>query len=476
MRDFVHKIPIEVLLKILRLLIPPRTREGMHLLLEFTHVCRLWKAALVNQPHMWSTIFATRKDCRGFVELCVERSRATTLDVTVDASGCGLVHLDCTCDNDGWGRLLHNERSPCEWHFVFESLATPEHSKRIRRLDVDFSDFYGGQKVELALGSCQFFVLSFPHLTSLGWKVWWTKHPKYTFSRSPFTPTIHSLSFNGPWDDFFTQANNLTSLTFSTHRDVDATAFGLFLSNNQSLESLSLDSLYFRGDFNGSPVDLPNLKSLTLKYCPPSLSTIVHTPAIRHLSALQFSLEEVEDSGVVMLTATRDGFTISIKSTISNVAKLWQGLTQDARPTIRYVRYWEWSDTRDDEGIDDGSAIIPLLADAHTLELGRGYLRWWYPGFLDDLKQLGPQVKTIRFEIPEDTEPFKERLDVYQRRGGKLLDQIEELVKYRFEQGRPFSVVERMVVSESGRVNRLQDYVWRCFYGDRELSRYVRPE
>ena len=123
----------------------------------------------------------------------------------------------------------------------------------------------------------------------------------------------------------------------------------------------------------------------------------------------------------------------------------------------------------------DGHVVIPLLADAHTLEIGRDYLLWWYEGFLDDLKQLGPQLKTIRFEIPDGTGPFKDSHGLYDRWRGEVLDKVEDLVKYRFDHGRPFSVVERMVVDETERMRRQQDYVWRCFYGDRGLSQYVRP-
>jgi len=101
-------------------------------------------------------------------------------------------------------------------------------------------------------------------------------------------------------------------------------------------------------------------------------------------------------------------------------------------------------------------------------------LSCWYRGFLNDLKQLGPQLKTIRFELEGNTEPFKDRADVYGGWGGEVLDKIEELVKYRFKHGCPFSAVERMVVSETEKEGRLQDYVWRCFYGDRGLGQYVR--
>ena len=410
--------------------------------------------------------------------MCIERSQTTPLDVTVDANGWGLVRLGCTCDRDDRERLLPNERNPCEWHFASEALATPEHSKRIRSLVVGYrKPYYCGDMVELALRSCQFFALSFPQLITLGSDTEYSEHAKYTFSRSPFTPTIRSSSFNGLWRDPHTQANNLTSLTLEgCHDGINAEAFRLFILSNQSLESLSLDLYHFEGDINGPPVNLPNLKSLTLRFCPRSVTGIIRIPTLRHLSSLDISLEGISDVTEVILTATVDGFTILVHTTLRDVMGVWEDLTRDARPTIRHVRYCKYSEGQDWESDFNGSVVIPLLADAHTLEIGRDYLLWWYSGFLDDLKQLGPQLKTIRFEIPEDTEPFKDRADVYGRFRGKLLDQIEELVKYRFEQGRPFAVVERMVVAEAGRVDRMQDYVWRCFYGDRGLDQYIRPE
>ena len=472
--NFIHKIPAEILLNILRLRVPPRTRKGMHRLSKLTRVCRFWRAVLINQPRMWSTIFAKREDSRGFAEMCVERSQTTPLDVTVDASGWGLVHPGCTCDTDGRERLLPNERNPCEWHFAFEVLTSPKHSTRIQTLDIDFKKPYYGEMVELALGSCRFFALSFPQLITLRWNAGYSEHSKHTFSRSPFTPTIRSLSFNGSWDDFFTQANNLTSLTLVV-RGINAEAFRLFMLSNQSIESLSLDFYYFRSDLNGPPVDLLNLKSFTLRFCPASVSEIIRVPALQHLSSLEISLEGIEDITQVILTAAVDGFIISVKTFLRDVIETWEGLTRDAPPTIRHVRYWKYSEARDLESEFNGHAVIPLLADAHTLEIGRGYLLSWYPAFLDDLKQLGPQLKTIRFEIPETKEPF-EWEDWDGRRRVKLLDQIEELVKSRFEHGYPFSAVERMVVDKTGRVSGQRDHVWRCFYDSRGLDQYVRPE
>jgi hypothetical protein len=375
--------------------------------------------------------------------------------------------------------LRPNEKIPCEWHFAFEPLATLEHSKRIRTLDIDFRGTYNldshARGEIFALEGCRFFSLSFPQLTSLTWNGAGKIYAKHIFSSSPFTPTLRSLSFEGPLDGSFTRVNNLTSFTFVNHEAIGPSveAFRLFMLNNQSLESLSLDIIIFEGDAMGPPVDLPNLKSFRVRPNRGILSAIIHVPAIQRLSSLRISLVR---TGRLVLDATGDTITLSVETVLHKTAGVWQDLTGDARPEIHHVRLNDYPEgDRYYYHCDDGREIIPLLTDACILEVGRGYLPFLYSGFLDDLKQLGPQLKTIRFEVWEEVEPFRERDDEYERRGGSLLDQIEGLVKYRFEQGHPFSAVERMVVSESERSNRLQDHIWRRFYDSRNLGRYVRP-
>jgi len=199
----IHKIPVETLLKIFQLSAPPRTRDGMYDLSKLTHVCRFWRTALINQPLLWSSIFITHEDCREFVEMCLERSHSVTLDVTMDAGERGWAYLGCTCDMDKGGRLLPNKRNPCGWHFVFESLATPTHSKRIHILNIDFHSpddtFPIEERVDLSFGSCRFFTLSFPQLTDLRWDGKWLEHTDHLFRNTLFTPTVRSLSFAGSW-------------------------------------------------------------------------------------------------------------------------------------------------------------------------------------------------------------------------------------------------------------------------------------
>ena len=211
-----HKLSPAILLCILQSISPPRTREGLYHLSKLSHVCRSWRMGLFSQPRAWATIFISNKDCRSFIEMCLERSQPVTLEVVVDASEEGRLHPECTCDEDTRGRLVPNESDPCEWHFQFESLAEAGHSKRVYELNIDFEG--GGiplaEKVQLALGSCRFFTLSFPHLTSLEWLESRTEHGNYIFSTPPFPHTLRFLSFMGSWDGSVTQVNNLISFTF----------------------------------------------------------------------------------------------------------------------------------------------------------------------------------------------------------------------------------------------------------------------
>ena len=397
----------------------------------------------------------------------------------MNTSTFGWVRPGCTCGEDRRGRLLPNEVNPCEWHFTFESLATTAHSKRVRTLTIDFwdsSDDWSSQikAADLLLGGCRFFTLSFPQLTDLEWKGAEVEGTIHLFSNSPFTPTVRSLSFEGSWGGLFTQVSNLTSFTFSNYEEeVCGETFRSFMFNNRSLQSLSLHIADLKDSTQGPPVDLLHLKSLTLPLHLQGLSTIIRVPALRRLSSLQISRDEA-DYGDFTLFASGDGITLSVNVDLGCIAEVWQELVGYARPTISHIRLCNYPELRRTGG-SDGSTIAPLLADAHTLEVGRGYLLLWYHGFVDDLKQLGPKLKTIRFEVWEEMEPFKRGHYRDEMSGLGLLDNIGKLVKYRFEIGRPFSAVERMVVCESERSNRQQDYVWRCFYGDRNLGQYVRP-
>jgi len=476
-RGPIHNVPIEILLRIFRLLAPPCTRGGLYNILELTHVCRFWRVALINRPRMWSAVFITQNDRRSFVEACLERSHPVALDVTVEARRTSWVRPGCTCDKGRRGSLLPNESNPCEWHFQLESLAEAKHSNRIRALDIDFDTPFtlterpeGVEKVRLALGSCRFFTSSFPQIITLSWKNVDTEHANHLFSTSPFAPTLRSLTYVGSWGGLTLGVNNLTSFEYMGDWDeIGVRDIRLFLLNNLSLESLDLGYVEIKGNSIGPPACLSNLKSLSISLVYGKLPTIIRVPALQRLTSLRIGSDDGE---AYSLRATGDGITFSAECLPYGFMATWEEFTAHARPTIRHIHLGDDGPADRSSEYSD-SAFASMLSDVHTLEIGSGYFPYWYDEFLDDLGQVGPQLKTIRFAIPEGLEPFPGAGDL--REGRDLLDNIEELVQERFFQGRPLSVVERMVTSDSERVNREQDFVWRCLYNGRKLGKFVQP-
>ena len=412
--------------------------------MKLTHVCKFWRNALINQPQAWATVFATQSDRRGFVQMCLQRSYPVSLEVTVDAYDCGPA---CTCSKEKRPRPIHDVKETCERHFAFESLAHAKHWERIHTLNIQFDDGY-------LLGRSP------------------TDPP---FSYSPFPPTLHSLSLRGFWHNQLIELNTLTSFTLNHHyQKIRTESFRAFILNNQSLETLSLGWIEFESDSEHPPVTLSSLRSFDVCFPSKALSTIVRVPAFHRLSSLLISTTEDYRNGWFSFRATGHEIILTVKCGLHDIGEAWRDLTGYAGPTIQHIRLENSKDRRLGNG--KGDRVTTLFMDAHTLEIGRGYVPDFYSGFWDDLKKLGPQFVTIRFEIPERTVPFRWSGKESEFRGGKLLCSIEDLVTYRFKQGRPFSAVERMVVSESEQVNRQQDLVWRYFFNDCCLDKYIRHE
>ena len=491
-RPPIYDVPVEILLIIFKFLAPPRTRDFVYSLLQLTHVCRFWRIALINDTRAWATVFVTKKDRRSFIQMCIERSYPAPLDVTVDVQlyGSGPVPPSCTCDRNRRSRLVpkhiepgkSNRIKPCEWHFTFEPLAETKHSKRIHALNLQFdyhdSDISAIEYHVFEPRSCRFFNSPYIKPTNLIWQDHLPRHnPDFPLPSSFLSPALRVLSFRGrsAGCNQIENLSDLTSFTFNGHfRETSPESLRTVFLNNQSLEAVSLQNISFEGSSNGCPVTLPKLKLFsvffnicsTKEHSQKTLSTLCRVPALRRISSLRFHIGcNDNNQHYLTLYATGDDIAFTINCNPKCIAGAWRDLTGYAGPTIQHVRL-ENPFNVDFGGYRDDGAAVALFADAHTLEIGKGCV-YLYPGFLSDLKELGRQLKTIRFGVPEET-PLGEIW------GGNLLDSIEELLLYRFEHGRPVSSVERLVVSGDEGVNRQQDVIWGRFYEDRRLYRYVQ--
>lgn len=429
------------------------------------------------------------------VEMCLERSHPASLEVTLDAQNRALAQSSCTCDKDGQSRLVPNRVKPCEWHFVFESLTKPEHSGRIQTLKIRYFDselVYCGLAVSLALKSCRFFELPHLQLTSLDWEDISPENPDFVFPYSLFPTTLRSLSFRGSSGrNRLGDIRYLTSFTFTgLGRTVDIESFRTTILNNRSLETLSLDYIKFKGSLeNEHPTTLWNLKSFSLHYTRSNsvkiLSALIHIPCFERFSSLLISVKmDFEGTYWFTLHAARNPITFTVDCDPGSVVETWRGFTGCPGPTIERVCFE--NPARNNCGCFemDASQMIPLLVEARTLEIGNGFTCHYHGSaflcfnFWSALKERGPLLTTIRFEIPDKAEECQGMalMGDVDPQGERLFDAIEELVKHRSDNGWPFSSVERMVVSGNEEGDREREVIWRDFYDRRRLDQYVRRD
>lgn len=433
------------------------------------------------------------------------------LEVTVDINDKLRVPKGCSCKNDGWGKLLPNQQSPCEWHFSFELLAQPSVAERITLLRISsssqvltppsisrsftesswfhFSSLYfhpsfsasafqySSWTPKLELTKCQFFLSTFQRLTTLVWDDEATKYARLFFSAPDALPELKSVTFEGRWHESLSLSRvaNLTSFTIKRYLyTLNAEEFRLFLSNNTSLVSLEA-SIDIRGHTEGDPVVLPNLKSLSVDCDPEALSTILQVPAFQRLSTIWVSTKDGRDD-LYTIHATGEEVSLSAEAKALKVQDGWRSLTGHAKPTIHRVRV---HDTHPEifPSRDSWKEFTPLMADARTVDLGLTYLAVWEDGLWDELKQLR-ELRVIRFEILEEMNPFGEPCDPDEDLGdlNLLWDKIADLAEQRFRNGQPLQAVERIVVSEDEEIDRLQDVLWERFLEGRGVRNYFAPE
>ena len=416
---------------------------------------------------MWTTIFVTHRDRRSFVETCLERSNALSIEVTVDAGDKHRVPRGCSCKQNRFERLLPNEESPCEWHFVSDLLAHPNNSKRIRVLHTNSSS--RTHSPVLKLGASRFFSTAFPRLDTLTWD----DDGMVCDNGLPaphFPPNSRTRIFQERWDRTLSRVENLTSFTISSIVWwLDAEKLRQILSKNRSLASLGV-FINIKGETEGPPVDLLNLKSLTVDCPVEGLSSVFRVPAFKRLSTLRISMEE-EFAHSRTLRATGDQITLVANSRPSDIQENWESLTGYAQPVIRHVSVYDESPGSTIPHCTYESMGIGLMASARTVEIGLVYSGSRDDGFWEGLKHLGRGLKTMRFEIPGTLEPCGESSD-----DRSVWDKIAELVETRYKDGRPLSTLERMVVTKDEKANRLQDRAWEAFLEDRGIRSYLSVE
>lgn len=470
-----NQVPIEILLEFLLLSASSSlNRKGMKELLQLAQVCRVWRTALVDCSFAWRAFVISADDNRDFIELFLERSRDQPLQVVVHVSNLVLDHPGCTCLRDG-SEVVHVSAPPCRWHFVYESLVEKKHSSRIHTLKLHFSSTHSSEilcdkrMVRVRLRSCEFLRLSLPRLRDLTCipstsSILTISFPVALIPKPASPTSLATLRLEKcRIDDKIMSTTGLTSLSLEA-AIVASETLRAFLMVNESIQSLTL-SVELKGDTAGPPAELPQLKHFELvsRHSHARLHSVVRIRAIQHLASILIM-------GSTRVHATgNSGFTFVWRSPLRCFSDFLGCIPQDARPTIGKVILYKIN-TRDSQTAADLMRMLSsFMSDAHTLEVRILCARRLGGDLLRDVVEALPQLKTIRFEVTEGMDASD---DGGYGRDQQILYLIENLAKRRFEQGMPFSAIERMVIGSDEDAVEL-DWIWGEFYDSRRIGRYV---
>ena len=481
-------------------------------LVKMTHICQYWRISLISFPHLWSSVFV-KNDHREFVTTCLERSQRVSLTV----------HLDMKYVNDRNSREFHdcpclqwapspqfNERNLCPHRTAILPLLNNYHTERVRNLDIHLTivdDVVESEDHILfrsALDNLKFCALSLPSLQTLSLSMHfdfdWYDPPFVDFPGDMFgwdtSPPanlrhliLHSC-FGGP----ILSLQNVTSFELTGANEncfmyLDPCTFLQFISGNPSLVSLTLAycSLPPRSELPRiTPVELSRLKTLRLlDVCqrpsfpsqPTILPCLIEIPALKSLSSLHFSTQQkgsyVGDFRIHAQGA--GGFQLSMdiveldygESAEEDLALAWLGITRNANPRLSFVRLEREGANPDNEHNVDAS-YLPLFVNAKVLEISASFADHWYLNLWDDLKEIGPQLTTLRLEVTQwmDTEVTE-----------MFAGSVKEVVKVRLEKGMPLERLERMRFEGMSKEDeRKSERLWEEFRASLDIDQYLATE
>ena len=415
---------------------------------------------MISYPHLWSSIFV-KNDHKDFVAASLERSQEVPLAVRLDLKyGDYDDYPDCTCIRDGWSIGMQvNEDNPCRYHTTIDPLLEDDHIERIRTLDVHLTMLDNvardgpDRAFKDALSNFELFASPLPTLESLSFHVDHQLEDVDTHLVLPtnlfcwvFSPPtqLRHLTLYGCYGGPIRVVCNLTS--FELNGDVNAMdpiqlgqrAFLPFLSGNPSLVSLSLSHCRFpdRAQLSRvTPVKLPELKSLRLMdiYGLPGFPGLVDVPAFKTLSSLRISIQDPAGSygtDVLVHAENGGGFQLSYDSpNIYEVASDWFDVINGADPSLTFIRLE--GRRFESRGSEEKASPLPLFVNAKVLEIGASFADLWYHDFWKDVRNVGPQLTTLRLEVIEGMKPAVSK-------------SVEKLVRERFDNGIPLVKLERM--------------------------------
>ena len=462
------RLPPELLSIIFELVATPPEYDSTPTLrdvISLTHVCRYWRAILLNHNNVWSDIHLKGQD-PNMVARQIERCGDAALSVNV--------HLQFWMFRRENTRLLDNLRETLK-------------DIRLRRDQV--------RRLVVHIACCQafhqYFNFDLPNLEELVWEDVCVQHAITHNSNPPdpehnWLPRLRHLSAKKTlyWPVEFT--SGLTTFKLEGHMTITPEKLIAFLRRNPTLESLELINLHVPYHFlPEEPVELDHLTKLSIQNVEhghifpyvtlPALKSLeigpFEQPQPRWVDSVWFGLQV--PSKITAITITYHGFgrdqnRISVvgfdKASQRSLILAERSVGRRATPilnalantpldlvtTLCFIE--EGSDLEDQVSSAPILSLLKSLPLLRQINLGWGHLTSKVIGCLNDHKRLCPELKDLRVGVTRQSCSL-------------VFESVQKLTLSRADAEQWFSKVECIVLESDGgaeATRRLWDSLFRA--------------
>jgi len=331
-----HKLPPEILTRILYLAVDHGSEEHTDQVISLTHVCQYWRTLLLSYPRMWSTL-CMKPGNPSLISEWLARSQKVPLTVVAEFSD-AYEHPPCRYKDSATATLADTyDLEVCPRHEAILSLdQLLPHRSRIHNLDIlirssDPEWEEDDHRGEPPLLYHHFFKKSLPNLWRLDLRATHIEQSRYVVPIPELLfagrlPRLKELKYLGACGGLIGMAKNLVSCEIGVWSEsagptmIRQEEFPVLLNNNKTVKSLILRECEFF--FDGGPwiptvTPMTDLKHLEI-HCDmdtnfEQIVTSIHAPQFKNLDTVQVSLP---DSTIQRVATDSSGHTFKFSQHI----------------------------------------------------------------------------------------------------------------------------------------------------------------
>ena len=469
-----HRLPPELLTRIFDLVVDRDSEEYTKRIIPLTHICQYWRTAIMSHARIWSTLRMKPGD-PGIISEWLARSKKATLTVIAEFTDT-YEHPPCRYQDSATATLADGDTlNVCPRHKAVLSLdKLLPHRSRIRNLNIllhssDPEWVDDDREDEPTLLHHPFFKKTLPNLQRLDFRAAHVEQDRYTilipnglFAKK--LPRLRELKYLGVTGGLTETAKGLISCEIGCWSQsagptiIDEEELWVFLNNNKTLKSLTINECEFASYFRGStPIIMTDLEFLKIG-CPidddlQKILQLIHVPQFKDLDTVHLSLRSPR---IEMVATNSPGHTFEFLQFVGDNLNFDPLQRLGANITTLRLGRGATLEQRDEPTL---FSLFKSLDTVQVLEFD-GTIAHHVQLSILCLARVFPGLQVIRVAVGRD--------------GCKrTLQLLATISKLRMERGNPLATVEQLVLEGDDELNQRLRAKWKKLYKAEGIQNFL---